>query len=277
MPDEELESLWSYGDPEPWRRGRFAIGFISLIILLGFLADAVVSLSNGNVDQFFLVALSGCGAAFLLFLIWIGQNWARWIIAPFFALAGAWAIVWGIIHEGIGLIFLLGIGALIIFSYLAFAPAVYAFARRQRENIGWLEIAGAGAACFLLIGSVVSGALAFHFYKSTLEESAMEFAELTFQRVFINRDAYFLEEHSSAARKYSRPGELINRIDAELGEVRSVGPFVATMKYKLDGRTLRASGQVRTRALFAREGYWVTIQIAGTENHWEIEHLSWEY
>lgn len=277
MADDELESLWSYGDPEPWRRGRFAIGFISVLVLIGFAAGASVSIFNGEVGKFFAFALVGCAAVFLLFLIWLGQNWARWILSVFFAIAGLCGIVWGIRTDGLGLLFVLGMGALTIFCYLALSPAVYEFARRQREHIAWFETIVASVACLLVFASVASGLLAFEIYKSSVERDAIEFAELTFHRVFINRDPHFLEDHSSAARKLSRPGQLINRIDDQLGEVKNVGPFAARLIFKLDGHTLRARGAVRTRVLFARQGFWVVIQISGTEKNWEIEHLSWEY
>ena len=88
MAKEEPESLWSFGDPEPWRRGRFAIALISALVLLGHAGAAILALLAGEIEQFLVIAIVGCAATFLLFLVWIGQNWARWILAPFFLVFG---------------------------------------------------------------------------------------------------------------------------------------------------------------------------------------------
>lgn len=204
MAEHEPESLWAFGDPEPWRRGRFAIGLISALVLFGHAAAAVYSLFNGEIREFFIICVVGCSALFLLFLIWIGQNWARWIISPFFALTGVGM-------GGRGFLFLLGVAALTIFCYLTFSPAVYAFARRQRESLSFIEILVAGAALLILLALIGSALFAFQLYKSGLEREAVEFAQLTFHRVFTNRDPHFLEDHAASGKKYSRPQEFINR------------------------------------------------------------------
>lgn len=211
----------------------------------------------------------GCSALFLLFLIWIGQNWARWIISPFFALTGVGM-------GGRGFLFLLGVAALTIFCYLTFSPAVYAFARRQRESLSFIETLVAGAALLILLALIGSALFAFQLYKSGLEREAVEFAQLTFHRVFINRDPHFLEDHAASGKKYSRPQEFINLVD-DLGEAKSVGPFSSKLTYQIDGYSLRVAGTVRTRVLFTTDGVWVTVQVEGSHNQWEVVHLAFDY
>ncbi|HMJ05238.1 MAG TPA: hypothetical protein VK474_03185 [Chthoniobacterales bacterium] len=276
MPNEEEESLWNFGEPEPWRRGRSAVAMISALILSGHAAAALLSLLAGEVGRCLLIAVVGCVATFLLFLVWIGQNWARWILAPFFLVFGFFFVVWGMIYGGLGSLFLSGIAALIGFSYLALSPAVYAFARRQRENISALEAVISGAVLLVVLAGVGSGLLAVHLYQASLEREAVEFAELTFHRVFVNRDPHFLEDHATGGRKYSRPQEFVNLIDEQLGEAQSVGPFGAEFRFKLDDRHLRLAATVTTRVLFAKANAWVKIQLAGTHGHWEVEHVGWE-
>lgn len=276
MPEEETESLWLFGEREPWRRGREAIVIISIIILLGHAAVAIYCLLNGQLPRFFGVSIVGCIATFSLFLVWIGQNWARWLLAPFFAAAGLCFIVWGIVFGGMGVLFLIGVGALIIFCYLALSPNVYAFARRQRAQISLLESVIAGVVLLVTLGGVGIGLFALALYKNSVERDALSFSELAFHRTFVNRDPLFLEEHSTMGRKYSRAQEFINMND-RLGEVRSVGPFAGTFRYQFVNRVLHLKGMVRTRALFEADGAWVTIQLSGHAGHWEIEHMFWEY
>ena len=175
-----------------------------------------------------------------------------------------------------GSLFLIGIGALIAFCYLALARRLCLRAaatgeyyssgvsHHRRGPLGhsgrrrnWL------ARCQL--------------YKSSLEREAVEFAQLTFHRVFINRDPHFLEDHSTEGQKHSRPQEFINLIDDQLGETKSVGPFSGEFWFKFNDRSLHVVAIVRTRALFENDGAWINIQISGTHDHWEIEHLRWEY
>lgn len=278
MKNEEPLPLWlqSIPDREPWRRGRFAIVLIFVIILIAQTTAVLLSLYHGNVGQFILRAIMGCLACFLLFLMWIGQNWARWLVAPFFGAYGFANFVWGIVH-GRGELLTIGLGSLVIFCYLALSPAVYAFARYQRERAGVLESVVIGLGFLLVLGTLGSALLAFHIYKSGVEQDGVEFAQLTFRRVFLNQDAQFLADHATDAPKRSTPAQFISLVDDQLGQLHDVGPFGATFTPKLEGRRLELKGTVRTRARFAAGDVWVAIQISGTERDWAIEHISWDY
>ncbi len=123
MKADEPESLWNYGDPEPWRQGRAAIIWISLLVLVVQSGLVLMSFFAGDVREVILRALAGCFACLLLFLTWIGQNWVRWLVAPFFAFYGFRSFIWGVVHQR-GELLLVGIGTLIVFAYLAFSPGV---------------------------------------------------------------------------------------------------------------------------------------------------------
>ena len=276
MKEEEPESLWNYADPEPWRQGRAAILWISLLVVVVQSALIISSFVAGDVREVILRALAGCFACLLLFLTWIGQNWARWLVAPFFAFYGFRSVIWGIIH-GRGALLLIGIGTLIVFGYLALSPAVYAFARRQRERVGLLQSLAVGAGFLLVMASLASALLAFHMYKRSVEQDAVEFAELTFRRVFVNRDTGFLESHSSKSRRHMTPAQFVARVEDELGHCESVGPFAGTFTAKVDGTRLRLSGNVKTRAVFETGGAWVQIELSGVEREWLVDRISWEY
>ncbi len=266
----------SIPDREPWRRGRFAIVLIFIIILLAQALDVLLSLLNGDVSQFILRAMAGCIACFLLFLMWIGQNWARWIVSPFFGFYGFAYFIWGIVY-GRGELLVLGIGVLVIFSYLALSPAVYAFARHQRERAGLFESIVIGIGFLLVLGTLASALLAFHIYKRGVEQDGVEFAQLTFRRVFLNQDAQFLAEHASDTPKSSTPDEFVGMVDDQLGELRNAGPIGGNFSAKLKDRRLRLKGNLQLRARFEHGDFWIRIQISGSERAWQIDRINWEY
>ena len=276
MSADEPQSIWAFGDPEPWRQGRAAILWISLLVLLVQSGLILWSFFSGDVREVILRALAGCFACLLLFLTWIGQNWVRWLVAPFFAFYGLRSVVWGVVYQRGGLL-MIGIGTLIVFAYLAFSPSVYAFARRQRERATVLETLIVGAGFLLVMASLASALLGFHFYKRTTEADAVEFAQLTFRRVFVNRDAAFLERHSTPRRRFATPTQFIIRVEDQLGRVQSAGSFGGVFTAKMEGMRLRLKGHVRTRAVFESDAVWVRIDLAGSERDWLIDGISWEY
>ena len=276
--------LWmeAIPDREPWRRGRVAIATISAVVLVALALGLIAALLRGDIAAFFAWAVSGGFACLLLFLIWIGQNWARWIVAPFFGIIGFAALVKGITHLNgeffyAGRLFAGALTALMMFSYLALSPAVYAFARRQREHARVLESVGIGAGFLLVLATIGSALLAFHNYQNVLEEEASEFAQLAFHRVFENRDARFLESHASATRKTSRPAQFIHLAEDQLGTVQSVGPFGGKFTARLEGKRIVLNGRLQTRAMFETGGCLVHIAVSGSEGDWAIDHISWNY
>ena len=113
--------------------------------------------------------------------------------------------------------------------------------------------------------------------RTPLEEEASEFAQLTFHRVFENRDARFLESHASATRKTSRPAQFIHMAEDQLGTVQSVGPFGGKFTARLEGKRIVLNGRLQTRAMFETGGCWVHIAVSGSEGDWAIDHISWNY
>ena len=99
----------------------------------------VAALMSGDPRDFFVQLLTAWLAALLLYFVWIGQTWARWLLAPIFLINGCWDFIWGIIGSN-GLRAVIGVGELIVFTYLAISPSVYAFARQQRERISRWEV-----------------------------------------------------------------------------------------------------------------------------------------
>jgi hypothetical protein len=278
MSAPEAGPLWRevLGDAEPRRRGREAIIVLSVLILLGEAVKVVGAMMGGDIPAFFVQLVIAWGVALLLYFVWIGQTWARWLLAPVFCINGCWDFIWGVIGSD-GLRIVIGLGELIVCCYLTISPSVYAFAREQRERINRWEIFAISGVFLLVLGSVGSAILAFYIYQNTLKAEATEFAGLSFHRVFENRDAEYLAEHSSKTRKYSSPQTFMNRINAELGEVRSVGPVGTTFRIKFVHDHFELRGTAKARVIFDSAPLWVSIEISGREPDWEIEHISWNY
>ena len=275
MSQDEPLSLWNDGEPEPWRRGRFAIVLIFLAILAMDSIRLAMTASSGDAFQFLKFSLSTCFGCLILYLIWIGQNWARWLLAPFYAFTGLANIVWGVIYSR-GELLVYGIGLLFIFSYLALSPSVYAFAKHQRERTGLFEALVIGSGFMLVLGTIGSTMLGFHLYKGTVERDAVEFAGLAFHRVFVNQDPEFLRQHASEGRRYLSPEQFIATVDDQLGAYRTTGSYTPTFDAKVRDWRLVLSGGVKAKAWFDAGAFVVDIRISGTERHWAIDHISWE-
>jgi hypothetical protein len=270
--------LWKevLGDAEPRRRGREAIIVVTIVLLIGEAATVLAALMSGNLRDFFLQVVIAWSVALLLYFVWIGQSWARWILAPVFCIDGCWDIVWGIIGSE-GLRVVLGIGELIVFTYLAISPSVYIFARHQRERIQRWEVLAISGVFLMVLLSLGSGILAFFIYQNTLKTEGTEFARMAFHRVFENRDPNYLAEHSSGGRKFSSPQNLIDQINSDLGEIQSVGPLGTSFRTTFVPYHLELQGTARARVVFQAAPVWVTISISRKDADWEIDHISWNY
>lgn len=278
MTAPETQPLWKevLGDAEPRRQGRQAVVVVTILILLGEAAKVLGALMSGSLPSFFVQVIAAWLVGLLLYFVWIGQTWARWLLAPLYGIGGAWDFIWGIIGSD-GLRIMIGVGELIVFAYLVVSPSVYVFARQQREHIKRWEVLAITGVFLLIFISVGSATLAFFNYERTLKAEATEFAAMAFHRVFENRDASYLAEHSSGARKNSSPQWFINAIGAELGPVKSVGPLGMSLRTKFVPWRLEVRGTARSRVVFETGPRWVSIEISGQEPNWEIDHISWDY
>lgn len=279
MNSGDPQPLWlqSIPDREPWRRGRDAICFISLIILLGQAALVFRSIMLGNVRLFLLAVSLGAIACLFIYFIWIGRNWPRWIIAPLYAVSGFVNVIWGI-SQGDGVLFLAGIAGLTIFTYLALAPSVYAFARHQRERIKLTEALLVALIFCLVLASIGSGLYAFYSYDAGLEREAVSFAATTFNKVFVYHDEEFLQDNLKDAARVITPHDFIVRLGRELGEPLRTGKFQSVFTTRWVARQLMVQGTFQLRVIYDSYGpVWVNIQVSRIGSGWQIDHLGWNY
>ena len=138
------------------------------------------------------------------------------------------------------------------------------------------EVFAISGVFLLVLLSLTSAILAFFIYQNTLKTEGPEFAEMAFHRVFENRDANYLAEHSSAGRRFSSPQNFINRL-SDLGEIQSVGPLGTSFRTKFVPNHLEIRGTARARVVFQSAPLWVSIEISRRDADWEIDHISWNY
>jgi hypothetical protein len=276
---KETRSLWEQLDSEVelWRRGRFAIILILILIGVGQLATAALSIFNGTVDTFVVSLITGWIAFFVIYLVWIGQNWVRWILAPFFGFWGFCDLVWGIVRSN-GLLLTAGAFYLVIFAYLGIAPSVYAFARHQRERIqSWEIMAAAGA--FLLglvsIGCLLAGLVGYEKY---LERDGLAFAKSVFQRIFVDHDSDYLAQNSNPDKYRQHPEARAAAFVArtsQLGPVKTPPSFRSALVLRYMDGHLRAFDHVFARTEFETATVSVDIRISKSQDGWGIDHLDW--
>jgi hypothetical protein len=195
----EARPLWKevvVGDTEPWRRGRlFLVLLASVSLIIQGLAVASLIIA-GSIE---LVPVQGIVALLFwlqFYFIWIGIHWVRWLNGGWSALYGFALIIWGF-RDSSAVAGVLGLYCLVVGCYLAFAPAVYFFAKRQRETVRWMESLGIAAVFVVLLGGLVAGAFGLVAYKANLEREAREFADRAFRRIFSDHEIAFLLEHAS--------------------------------------------------------------------------------
>ena len=279
MKSDEPQPLWlqAIPDREPWRRGRHAICFFTLLIMLGEAAFLGWSILRADLMTFFLAAALGAVACFFLYFIWIGRNWPRWIIAPFFGLAGLVTLTLSLREEN-GAMLLMGIGGLILFSYLALAPSVYAFARHQREHIALSESLIVALVLLLIMASLGSGLFGFYGYVVGLERDAVTFAANTFNKVFVYHDEQFLESNLSEEERAMTAHEFMARLNRSLGQPISVGELQTRFASRLVQHHIWVMASLQVPATYDSHGpVWINLQVSRIGDGWQIDHIGWSY
>jgi hypothetical protein len=205
-PEDELPSLWLYGEMEPWRRGRIILVSIAtfyalLQALVFFLFLFAGSLEIALVFAIGLV-LRWLGFAF----IWFGTHWVRWLLGASTLLSGFIYFIWGIRDQS-ALQWSVGVLDLFIGAF-CFAPSVHFFARHQKEQIRWPEKLVVVAIFFLLAGSVLFALLGIGAFTASVREEAEDYGRKALRRVFAENDTVFLLDEANAAvmERYGRLG-----------------------------------------------------------------------
>jgi hypothetical protein len=229
-------------------------------------------------DDFSLLLVAGIlWLAFWLqfYLVWIGWTWVRWLNALFLTCSGFVQFIWGMrdysgFHMVSGM-YLIGAGA-----FLDLAPSIYAFATRQREQVRIVEILVTAAVFILLIVSLTSALFGFYELKNSLERDGLEFAGLTFDRVFQEHDVAFLAKHASPIRKNSSPPDFMRKMQNALGNLEQVDRPSSAFSWKIGRGGVQLIGEVRWDTEFSAAGHvMINLDLSGDITGWQIDHVGY--
>ncbi|MFN2507678.1 MAG: hypothetical protein ABR589_02785 [Chthoniobacterales bacterium] len=280
MADDEPESLWNFGEPEPWRRGRAILlsiaAFFAIVQALIFLAALLGGALEGALALAISFALWWLAFAF----IWLGTHWVRWLLGAWTLFLGFVLFIWGIRDENM-IQWTGGVVDLIV-GALCFAPSVHFFAVRQKENIRWPEKAIVAVVFLLLLASVFSALVGVNLYRITMEREARRYGEEALRRIFIENDTGFLLDEATErwkqnphgalgvtrplTDKYLRLGDVQNT-RVTVVAVRSLYEFPARVRYVgvIDGHGFARCGQVNLR-----------LEVNRSAQGWRISGFWWQ-
>lgn len=279
MADEEPSSLWNFGEPEPWRRGRTILITIAAFYATMQALIFFVSLLSGALEAAlaFAIGLSLWWLAFAF--IWLGTHWIRWLLGASTLLSGFALFIWGIRDESM-IQWTAGVLDFII-GACCFAPSVHFFAVRQKENIRWPEKVIVAVVFLLLLGSVFTALIGVNAYRSLIERDAVHYGEETLRRIFADNDtAYLLGEATDAWR--NRSGDVgvtwpLTQKYLRLGEVQST---------RVSGVTLRSFYEFPTKVHyigvidgvgFAKCGQvMLRLEVHRSAEGWRINGFWWK-
>jgi hypothetical protein len=281
MRTEEVESLWNFGEPEPWRRGRLvlvifaATTFVFQVLVLGSY------ILMGNIEQVLLQGIAALLFWLQFYFIWIGVHWVRWLQGFSSALWGFALVIWGV-RDGLVLTIGLGLYSFGFGVYVGFAPAVYFFAKRQQETRRWSEALIATAVFVMLLISLASGTFGLSVYRAQRETYARHFADVALKRIFTQHDTYFFLDHVSEnlLRENSRLGltEFLQDATIRAGDVHDIQPSGGRLQFwygfplKLVG-----FGVMRAEGSGMRGRVEMQLKIIEVGSDWQIDQISWFY
>ena len=184
------------GDTQPWRRGRFFLVVVACLSLLGqglLVASAIIA---GVIEFAVLQAIVAAVYWLQFYFIWIGVHWVRWLNGAFSALCGFTLVIWGF-RDGNTLGVIFGLFSFAVGCYMAVAPSVYFFAKRQKETVRLFESIAIAFGFLVLLGTLLAGFFGLLGYRANIEREARHFAHRAFHRIFDEHDTEFLLAHAS--------------------------------------------------------------------------------
>ena len=285
MTTPEPAPLWRevvVGDTEPWRRGRRFVILYALINLANqgiLLADLIF---RGALDP--LIYSGATAVIFWLqfYFIWIGVTWIRWLHAGLVLLIGFALTIWGM-RDGVQLWIGIGLINLVLGAYLGFAPSVYFFGKRQRENRRWADVLVVAAVFLLTLGSLAAGIIGLAGYRARRLAEAREFADRAFRHIFTEHDTQFLVEHATARLMKEGGGmDALTRFlqDATMraGDVHDIQPAVGDLRtwyhFPLN---IGFYGEVTSEGVGDRGGIQLSMRIGEDGREWQIDAVWWRY
>jgi multisubunit Na+/H+ antiporter MnhG subunit len=282
MNPREVEPLWRavVGDTEPWRRGRL---FLILLAILTFCLQGLtlgLGIVSGDIERVLVTGIFALVFWLQYYFIWIGVHWVRWLNGAWNALAGFVFVIWGF-RDGATIAVALGIYLFGVGAYLGLAPAVYFFAKRQRESVRWKEALVIAAVFLLLLGSVGAGIVGLAGYKANLEREAHQFADLAFRSIFTEHDPHFVLDHASnrfleVAGGREALTSSLQAVTMRMDDVPAIQPARGSLRFWfLFPSHLGSEGEMIAEGKGAHGRIRMHMIVGEAGGAWEIHALRW--
>jgi hypothetical protein len=285
MTAPEPAPLWRevvIGDTEPWRRGRL---FLVAVAILSLLSQGFVALNGIIAGYIEFVLVQGIVSLlfwFQFYFIWIGIHWVRWFNGGLNALYGFALIIWGF-RDGNTISGLIGVYSLVVGCYMAFAPSVYFFAKRQRETVRRGESLAIAFVSLVLFGTLVAGIFGLVGYRAGLEREARAFADIAFRRIFTDHDTQFLFEHASDRLLKNAGGRaelsrFLQGATMGAGDVHDIheptlfGPLRVRYSFPLK---LVSDGTMTSFGMGQRSRIRMMLIVGDDNGEWQIHEIRW--
>jgi hypothetical protein len=168
--------------------------------------------------------------------------------------------------------------------YLAFAPSVYFFAKRQQARRNWGESLLVAAAFGIVLLSLSAGAFGLFRYKIRVQQDALDFADTAFQRIFAEHDTYFLRDNVTSRLREPPFGrdhmtkflQNATMFAGDVGHIQRTTAKEIAVHYGFPF-SLFAQAEMQSQGVGARGPVVVRLQIAGTAGDWKIDKADWWY
>jgi hypothetical protein len=280
----EIQPLWKevVGDPEPWRRGRL---FLVAVGILTLLSQAFVVVSGILAGFLEFVLVQGIVALIFwlqFYFIWIGIHWVRWFNGGLSALYGFALVIWGF-RDGNPISWITGVYSFVVGCYLAFAPSVYFFAKRQRETVRRGESLAIAFVFLVLFGTLVAGIFGLVASRAGLEREARAFADTAFRRIFTDHDTEFLLDHASDRLLKNAGGRaeltrFLQHATMGAGDVHDIhepalfGPLRVRYSFPLK---LVSDGTMTSFGMGQRSRIRMMLMVGDDNGEWQIHEIRW--
>jgi hypothetical protein len=206
----------------------------------------------------------------------------RWLQGALNLIQGFALFIWSLQGEA-GFMMTFGIFMMGTGAYLAFAPSVYFFAKRQQEKRNWTELLTVAVVFALLLFSLAAGVFALFQYRGHMQEDARDFADTAFARIFAKHDTYFFLDHLTMRMlepPYGR-GYLTKFLQnatifaGDVHDIQKANGWIL-LRYGFPF-TLSAQGEMGTEGVGTRGRVVLRIRIGGTVGDWKIDNIGWWY
>lgn len=223
---------------------------------------------------------------FLFFAGWVGQHWARWVLAAVSLAMGLFGFVWGWIGffygtPGGAVLLLVGLIYLMITAMLTLSGSVHLFARSQKESVNAREMVIIGTVLFMCL-CVPAGCLVLvQAAKFRLENESAAFAAEAFQKIFAEKDPYYLGGHASPELKNSATLWQFNNSTEQIAQLGTpASPLDAPQQSFFDLRLIsgrfQADAGYHSEAVFQERIFDLDLALTRRSGRWEIDGFRWQ-